>query len=547
MLETLSKGFRAAKQRLAGEAELNEKNIGEALRDVRLSLLEADVEFRVTKAFLERVKEKAMGEVVRLKVKHKGKRKQLSPGEHFVKICHDELVQLMGPVDTSIQFAKKGPTGIMFVGLQGSGKTTTVAKLAKRLVKKDGKKPLLVAADVYRPAAIEQLQTLGRQLKLPVYAEPGADPVDICERAMKEAWSKGRDVVLFDTAGRLAIDEPLMEELANIKGRVQPANIFLVIDAMIGQDAVATAKAFDDRLGISGVVLTKLDGDARGGAALSIKEATGKPIKFLGMGEGLDRIEEFRPDGLAGRILGLGDVVSLVQDFEEVVDAEQAEKDAERMLRGHFDMQDFVEQIRLLKKMGSLSDLIDKLPFFPDGMPEGMVVDDRELVKIESIIDSMTIQERKNPELFVVTSFEEIKDRRGRKRGRRAVSDYNLSRVRRVARGAGRKESEVKELLVKFATMRQFMMVLGAQQGLFGKIPGLKNIAKMKQLAGMDLEQVFKGIARFQNAAGPGQAQEGSGSGRKIVARSAQRTKIKRKRKQARQDRKRNKKKKKKK
>jgi len=507
-----------------------------------MSLLEADVEFRVTKAFLARVKEKALGEVVRLKVKHKGKKKKLAPREHFVKICQDELVQLMGPVDTSITFAKRGPTGIMLVGLQGSGKTTTIAKLA-RLLQKDGKKPLLVAADVYRPAAIEQLQTLGEQLKLPVYSEVGQDPVDICERAVKFASIKGRDVVLMDTAGRLAIDEPLMQELVNIKATVKPANVFLVIDAMIGQDAVGTAKAFDEQLDLSGVILTKLDGDARGGAALSIKEVTGKPIKFVGMGESLDRLEEFRPEGIASRILGLGDVVGLVKDFEDVVDAEQAEKDAERMLRGHFNMQDFLEQIKLLKKMGSLTDLIDKLPFFPDGLPEDIVVDDRELGNIEAIIHSMTKQERENPEMFVVTSFEELKDKKGRKKGRRAVSDYELNRVRRVARGAGRKEGDVKDLLVKFATMRQFMMLMGAQQGLLGKIPGLKNLARMKQFAGMDMEQMFRGIARFQNASGP-QGQPQPIGAKRSYGRSMSRQKMKRKRKQARKDRKRTKKRK---
>lgn len=544
MFETLSKGFRAAKQRLAGEAELNETNIEEALRDVRLSLLEADVEFRVTKAFLNRVKETAIGEVVKIKARTKQVKRKISPSEHFVKICQDELTKLMGPVDTSLSFAKKGPTGIMMVGLQGSGKTTTVGKLARFLGKEKSRKPLLVAADVYRPAAIEQLQKLGEQLRVPVYAEPGEDPPGICERAMTHALTKGRDLVIFDTAGRLAIDEPLMDELEQIKTRVRPANIFLVCDAMIGQDAVATAVAFNERLDLTGVILTKLDGDARGGAALSIKEVTGKPIKFVGMGEALDRLEEFRPEGLAGRILGMGDVVGLVKDFEDVVDAEKAEKEAERMLKGKFDMADFLEQIKLLQKMGSLSDLVDKLPFFPDGLPEGMVIDDRELVKVESIINSMTKQERSNPELFVVTSFEEIRDRKGRKRGRKAVSDYNLNRVRRVAKGCGRPESEVKDLLVKFATMRQLMMAVGAQQGLMGRIPGMKNIARMKQMGGMDMEQVMKGMARFQSASGaPGQPQPASGS-RRQFGRSAKREKMKRKRKQARKDRKRSRKRK---
>lgn len=540
MFEALTKGFRSAKQRLSGQAELTEANIDEALRDVRLSLLEADVEFRVTKNFLQKVKETALGEVVKTKVRYKGKKHKLAPGDHFIKICRDELESLMGPVDTSIQFSKKGPTGIMMVGLQGSGKTTTVAKLA-RLLEKEGKKPLLVAADVYRPAAIEQLQTLGNQLRMPVYAEPEKNPPDICENAVNEALKKGRDVVIFDTAGRLAIDELLMKELDHIKDRVHPANTFLVIDAMIGQDAVTTAKSFDERLDLSGVILTKLDGDARGGAALSIKEATGKPIKFVGMGESLDRLEEFRPEGLAGRILGLGDVVSLVKDFEEVVDTEQAEKDAERMLKGKFDMGDFLEQIRTLQKMGDLKDVIDKLPFFPDGLPEGMVIDERELVKIEAIINSMTKKERSHPELFVVTGFEQITDKKGRKKGRKQVSDYNLERVRRVATGCGRKESDVKELLVKFATMRQMMMAIGNQTGLLSKIPGFKNIAKMKQLAGMDMEGLMKGMGQLGGPRQPGQ-DPAAGGGTRPFIKSKEKAKRKKKRKAARKDRKRSKK-----
>src|SRR5262249_49624824 len=357
MFETLTRGFRAAKQRLQGRAELSPEIVDEALREVRLSLLEADVEFKVVKAFLERVKEKTIGLSVDLKAKsteHGVVR--VTPDQHFVKICQDELIALMGPVDTTIRTAKRGPTGIMMVGLQGSGKTTTVGKLARYLEKKH-KKPCLVAADVYRPAAIQQLQVLGEQLEMPVFADvESKDPVDICARAVGRAHTSGRDVVIFDTAGRLAIDEPLMQELANIDQRVEPANIFLVCDAMIGQSAVETAKAFNERLDLDGIILTKLDGDARGGAALSIKEVTGKPIKFLGMGEALDKLEEFRPEGLASRILGMGDIVGLMQEFEEVVDAEKAEQDAIRMLKGKFDMGDFLEQIRVIQKMGSLKD-----------------------------------------------------------------------------------------------------------------------------------------------------------------------------------------------
>ena len=487
MFETLSKGFRDARSRLQGVTELNEENIDQALKDVRMSLLEADVEFRVTKAFLSRVKEKALGETVKLRARAKGKKTKVSPGEHFVKICQDELTRLMGPVDTSLNYNKRGPTGIMMVGLQGSGKTTSTGKLARYLEKKR-KKPLLVAADVYRPAAIEQLKVLGKQLKIPVYTEESNDPPGICERAMAHAHKLGCDVVLFDTAGRLAIDEPLMAELGEIKLRTNPANIFLVCDAMIGQDAVSTAKSFHERLELSGVILTKLDGDARGGAALSIKEVTGTPIKFLGMGESLDKLEEFRPEGLASRILGMGDVVGLMKDFEDVVDAEKAEEDAMRMLRGKFDMHDFLEQIKTIQKMGSLADLFDKLPFFPNGLPDGMKLDDGELVKIESMIKSMTKQERSRPELFIVEGIEYTDEKNEKKRD----NEFHETRVQRVAKGSGRQDNDVRELINKFAMMKQMMLQMGQSSGLLGKIPGMKQLSQMKQMAGLDMEQLMQ-------------------------------------------------------
>jgi signal recognition particle subunit SRP54 len=492
MLETITKGFRAAKQRLTGVAELTDDVIDDALRDVRMSLLEADVDFKVTKSFLDRVKEKARGEEIKLRAKSQeyGTVK-ITPEQAFIKICQDELTAMMGPVETELKWAKKGPTGIMMVGLQGSGKTTTVGKLARFLEKKHKKKPLLVAADIYRPAAVDQLKVLGEKLGMPVHFAAGKKPPEICEEAMAVASQKGRDVVIFDTAGRLAIDEPLMQELQDIDKRTQPANIFLVVDAMIGQDAVRTASAFHDKLNLDGVILTKLDGDARGGAALSIKEVTGKPIKFLGMGESLDKLEEFRPDGLASRILGMGDIVGLVKDFEEVVDAEKAEEDAVRMLKGKFDMQDFLEQISVIQKMGSLKDLFEKMPFFGGGaLPEGVTMDDRELVKIQAMISSMTADERRHPEKFVVTSWEEITSQQGKKIKKKAA-DYDPKRVRRVATGSGRKESEVKELLHKFAMMRQMMVQLGASTGLLGKIPGFKQFAQMKKLAQMDLGSVM--------------------------------------------------------
>jgi signal recognition particle subunit SRP54 len=493
MFETLAKGFRAAKQRLSGVAELTDDVIDEALRDVRMSLLEADVEFKVTKRFLERVKEAARGERVQLTAKSKEYGVQrISPDQAFIKICQDELTRMMGPVDTDLRWAKKGPTGFMVVGLQGSGKTTTVAKLARFLEREQKKKPLLVAADVYRPAAIDQLRTLGDQLGMPVFHRAEAHPVDICREAVDFAVGEGCDAILFDTAGRLAIDEPLMQELEDIDKATQPANIFLVLDAMTGQDAVRTADAFHKRLNIDGVILTKLDGDARGGAALSVKEVTGKPIKFLGIGEGLDKLEEFRPEGLASRILGMGDIVGLVKDFEQVVDAEKAEEDAVRMLKGKFDMQDFLEQIRMIQKMGSLKDLFDKLPFFPGGLPDGVNLDDRELIKIEAMINSMTFEERKNPTVFVKTSWEEIAADAGNKKKRRRA-DYDPSRVSRISGGSGRSEDEVKELLQKFGAMRQMMVQLGASTGLMGKIPGFKQFQQMKRLSGMDLGALMGG------------------------------------------------------
>src|SRR5215470_2462687 len=491
MLETISRGFRAAKQRLSGVAELTDDVIDEALRDVRMSLLEADVDFKVTKSFLERVKDKALGEQVKLRARTKEYGVvQITPEQAFIKICQDELTSMMGPVDTELRWAKKGPTGIMMVGLQGSGKTTTVGKLARWLEKTKDKKPLLVAADIYRPAAIDQLQTLGRQLGMPVFTLEGKDPVTICREAATKAAQQGCDVIIYDTAGRLAIDEPLMQELEDIDKAATPANIFLVLDAMTGQDAVNVAETFNQRLNLDGVIMTKLDGDARGGAALSVKEITGKPIKFLGMGEALDKLEEFRPEGLASRILGMGDIVGLVKDFEQVVDAEKAEEDALRMLKGKFDMQDFLEQIRLIQKMGSLKDLFDKLPFFGGGLPEGVNLDDRELIKIEAMISSMTKAERTNPQVFVATTWEDFVATSG-KQAKRRRADFNPGRVKRVSRGSGRSEQEVKELLQKFAQMRQMMVQLGASTGLMGKIPGFKQFSQMKKLANMDINALM--------------------------------------------------------
>lgn len=472
MFETLTKGFRTARQHLQGLHELTEESIAPALRDVRLSLLEADVEFGVTKSFLQRVKEQVLGEVVRTRVSFKGKKHRVTPEEHFIKACYDELVALMGPVDTSVRFAPYGVTKLMMVGLQGSGKTTTAAKLALHLQKQHQKKPMLVAADVYRPAAVQQLKVLGQQLDIPVYSEEGgSSPPEICERAVAFARANKRDLLIYDTAGRLAIDDSLMQELEEIKRRTEPENIYLVVDAMIGQDAVNTAREFNARIDLDGVVLTKMDGDARGGAALSIKQVTEKPIKFVGMGEGLGQIEEFRPEGLASRILGFGDILGLMKDFEEVIDEEQAEEEARKMLEGRFTFIDFLEQIRMIKRMGSLRDLLDKMPFFPDGLPEGVNIDDRELVKVEAMIQSMTPTERSRPELIIGTP----------------------TRIRRIARGSGRPEKDVQDLLFKFRTMQRLMEQVGGSPGFWGNLPGLKQLKQMSALKGMDLPGLMSG------------------------------------------------------
>ena len=460
MFDALKKGFREAQNRLAGLDELDSKNIQPALREVRLSLLEADVELGVVKRFLARVEEKAVGRTVQTTVKHAGEKLRVSASDQFVKVCHDELIEMMSHEGDAIRFAANGRTGIMMVGLQGSGKTTTTAKLA-RLLTKEGKKPLLVAADMQRPAAVEQLKVLGEQVDVPVFNIADASPLEICKAADAEAKRLGRDVIVYDTAGRLAIDELLMKELGDIQKEVHPGNVFLVIDAMIGQDAVKTAAAFNERLGITGVVLTKLDGDARGGAALSVKEVTGAPILFAGVGEGTDKLEEFRPEGMAGRILGMGDVVGLMKDFEDVVDQKKAEEDAARMLSGQFSLEDFLTQVKTIQKMGSLKDLVERMPGLGGMMPPGVDLDDRELVRIEAMIQSMTPSERTDPNSLI----------------------REPRRVTRIARGSGTPEQAVTELVQKFLFMQQMMTGMGGDMGgMLGKIPGLKNLAMARNM-----------------------------------------------------------------
>jgi signal recognition particle subunit SRP54 len=522
MFDALSKGFRAAKNRLSGVTELTDGNIEQALRDVRLSLLEADVEFNVVKRFLARVKELALGEAVQNSAIVRGKKVRVGPSELFIKICQDQLVELMkAEGEPLVLEAAPAVTGIMMVGLQGSGKTTTSAKLA-RLLEKNGRRPLLVAADLQRPGAVEQLQVLGEKLNLPVFALPGTSPYDVCLKALAEARKLKCDTVIYDTAGRLAIDEPLMAELLEIKEKVRPQNVLLVVDAMIGQDAVKTAGGFNERLDLTGVILTKLDGDARGGAALSVKEVTGAPIRYAGLGEGLDRLEEFRAEGMASRILGFGDIVGLMKDFEDVVDEEKAERDAQRMLQGQFTFDDFLEQLATLQQMGPLKDMLEKLPFFADSMPAGFQVDERELDRIKAIVSSMTKAERRTPELFV----------------------KQPTRLKRVARGSGSTDKEVADLLQRFGFMQNLMGQIGQQAGMLQRLPGMKRLAMQNRLrdavrtGGLDYNPMMANLAdSLLEAAvaggGPGAA-KAAAAARKIKLDPAKRKAMRKAQKQAR-------------
>ena len=450
MLETMTRGFTAARERLSGVRELSEENVEQSLRDVRMSLLEADVDLAVVKDFLTRVKDRALGDKVATRVRDaKGRRARITPGQHFVKACEEELISLMGPVDTSLGADAAHVTSVLLVGLQGVGKTTVAAKLARHL-QKEKRRPLLVAADVRRPAAVLQLQQLGERLDVAVHTgAPGQAPPQICGDAAERARREGFDAIVYDTAGRLAIDEGLMAELREIARAAAPANTLLVCDALMGRDAVNTAKAFGDQLDLDGLILTKLDGDARGGAALAIKAVSGIPIKFLGTGEALDRLEPFRPEGLASRILGMGDVVGLVRDFEEVVDEREAEADAERLLRGKFGLDDLLKQLRTIQRMGPIREVLAKLPMFGSIADQ---VDEGELGKVEALIGSMTPTERSRPEII------------------------DKSRASRIARGSGRRSREVRELVQRFDQMREMMASLGSG-GMLSGVPGLGRLA----------------------------------------------------------------------
>ncbi len=420
MFDSLSDKLDLVFKKLRGQGVMTEDNIRDALREVRLVLLEADVNFKVVKDFVERVRSRAVGSQVL---------QSLAPGQQVIKIVHDELVELMGGgEDNSLCLAAKPPVPIMLVGLQGSGKTTSCAKLAKYL-KGQKRRPLMVPADVYRPAAIEQLKTLGSQLSLEVYgSSPDRNPVDICRDALRYAELSGFDTVIFDTAGRLQIDEPLMEELARIKEAVDPREILLVADAMTGQEAVNVASGFDARLDITGVVLTKLDGDAKGGAALSIKSVTGKPVKFVGLGEKLDALDVFHADRLVSRILGMGDVLTLIEKAQSTFDSKEAEKLQHKLKKNQFDLEDFRNQLQQMKKMGSLESIMGLIPGMGKLMKQmdGAAPSEKEFKRIEAIIDSMTREERSNHSII------------------------NGSRRLRIARGSGTTVQEVNQLLKRF-------------------------------------------------------------------------------------------------
>lgn len=427
--ESLSERFQAAFKKLRGKGKLSEEDVSEALKEMRRALLEADVNFAVTKDFIKKVKEKAVGEEVF---------GSLNASQTVIKIVRDELTELLGGTQSRITIAPKPPTIIMLVGLQGAGKTTTAAKLAKKL-KSQGKNPLMVAADVYRPAAITQLQVLGQELDMPVYTEEGSkDPVAIAQHAISYATSHLRDVVIIDTAGRLHINETLMDELINIKNEVHPHEILLVVDAMTGQDAVTAASAFDKALGIDGIIMTKLDGDARGGAALSIKAVTGKPIKFIGVSEKLDGLEEFHPNRYASRILDLGDVETIIEKAQAAFDEESMENMKKTMKSGTFTFDDFLSQLHMIKKMGNMGSLLSLIPGIGKYKKEldKVDMDGKEFKRIEAIITSMTAQERSsaNPKML-------IKD----------------SRKRRIAKGSGTRVQDVNRLIKQFAEMQKMM------------------------------------------------------------------------------------------
>jgi signal recognition particle subunit SRP54 len=440
MLDSLTNRLTGILDRLRGFGRLTEENIQEALREVRVALLEADVNFKVVKGFIDRVRVKAVGQDVL---------QSLTPGQQVVKVVRDELVELLGGSAHRLAMAPHPPTVVMLMGLQGSGKTTSAAKLARHF-QKQGQHPLLAAADVYRPAAVDQLKTLGAQLGIPVVGEATQRPVEICAAARDEAARRGLSPLILDTAGRLHIDEEMLEELRAIKRAVGPHHVLLVVDAMTGQDAVTVAEKFNAAIGIDAVVLTKMDGDARGGAALSVRQVTGRPIAFVGVGEKTEALEPFHPDRLAQRILGMGDVLSLVEKAQATVDAGQAEALAQKIRDDTFTLEDFATQLRQLRSMGPLGQLMDMVPFFKGarGLPKEMTGEERELDRYTAIIGSMTPHERREPSVI------------------------NGSRRARIARGSGTNVSDVNRLLKQYAQLRKMMKGLKNMEGRMGKFKG---------------------------------------------------------------------------
>ncbi|RLP91036.1 signal recognition particle protein [Geobacillus stearothermophilus] len=427
--EGLSERLQQVMNRIRGKGKVTEADVKEMMREVRLALLEADVNFKVVKDFIKRVSERAVGQEVM---------KSLTPGQQVIKVVKEELTALMGGEQSKIAVAKKPPTVVMMVGLQGAGKTTTTGKLANLLRKRHNRKPLLVAADVYRPAAIKQLETLGKQLNVPVFSlGEDANPVEIAKQALERAKEEHYDYVLIDTAGRLQIDEALMDELKQMKEAVKPDEIFLVVDAMTGQDAVNVAQSFHEQLGITGVILTKLDGDTRGGAALSIRAVTGAPIKFAGMGEKLDALEPFHPERMASRILGMGDVLTLIEKAQAAVDEEKAKELEQKMRTATFTLDDFLEQLGQVRKLGPLDELIKMLPGANKikGL-SNIQVDEKQIARVEAIIRSMTKEEKMHPEII------------------------NASRKRRIAKGSGTTVQDVNRLLKQFDDMKKMMKMM---------------------------------------------------------------------------------------
>jgi signal recognition particle subunit SRP54 len=456
MFETLTKRLSGAFSSLRGKGELTEDNIQDGLRDVRAALLEADVHFKVARDLVGRVQERALGDE---------KLKGVDASEQFVHAFHAELVELMGPEGASLTLAKAPePTVILMAGLQGAGKTTTCAKLARLLREKHGKRPLMVAADIKRPAAVEQLKVLGRGLDVPVFHEAGLAAPEVCARGVAEAKRTGADVVILDTAGRLHVDDELMGELALIAERTSPHNQVLVVDAMTGQDAVRSAEAFHQRLELSGVILTKLDGDARGGAAVSLKAVTGRPILFVGTGEKSEDLDAFQPERMAGRILGMGDVVGLVEQAQEKITEEEAQASYEKLVMGSFTLEDMLAQLRMIKKLGPMKKVLGMMPGMSGMMDQLDDVDDKRMIHMEALFTSMTAKERLHPEIL------------------------DMSRRRRIARGAGQEVGAVNELLKGFKSMQKMMkqlgkMGLGAGMGSKAKRAALEGMAPGGELA----------------------------------------------------------------